>query len=124
MHGGGSVSFNYLAIIQGGIGPDVWDKELHISAVDFRDAASQAAVKAEELGDCQVVTLEQNDVPMDTTKWLIWSNEHKSWWAANELGYVKKRSEAGRYSYRKALNIVAGANGKRDYPDEAMVLDA
>jgi ribosomal protein L18E len=52
---------NYLALIQGGIGPDVWDREICISAVDFLDAAKQAVAKAEELGG-QVVSLEQNDV--------------------------------------------------------------
>ena len=60
------MNYNYLALIQGGIGPDVWDKELKISAADFRDAASQAAAKAEELGG-QVVELNQNDwnVPIE-----------------------------------------------------------
>jgi hypothetical protein len=55
------MNYNYLALIQGGIGPDVWDKELLISAVDFRDAANQAIAKAEELGGC-VVSLEQNEL--------------------------------------------------------------
>ena len=38
------------AIIQGGIGPDVWDREVSIDAVDFMDAAKQAQGKAEDLG--------------------------------------------------------------------------
>ena len=54
------IEYNYLALIQGGIGPDVWDKEMQISAVDFRDAANQATARAEELGG-QVVELNQND---------------------------------------------------------------
>lgn len=53
------MKFNYLALIQGGGGPDVWDKELPISAVDFRDASNQAITEAEELGG-HVVSLEQN----------------------------------------------------------------
>lgn len=53
---------NYLALIQGGLGPDVWDKELKIFAADFCDAAIQAAAKAEELGG-QVVELSRNDYP-------------------------------------------------------------
>lgn len=54
------IEYNYLALIQGGIGPDVWDKEMQISAVDFCDAANQATARAEELGG-QVVELNQND---------------------------------------------------------------
>lgn len=54
------MKYNYLALIQGGLGPDVWDRELKISAADFRDAASQATAQAEELGG-QVVELSQND---------------------------------------------------------------
>ena len=54
------MNYNYLALIQGGIGPDVWDKEMQISGVDFRDAANQATARAEELGG-QVVELNQND---------------------------------------------------------------
>lgn len=50
---------NYLALIQGGEGPDVWDKELKISAADFRDAANQAIGEAEELHG-HVMTLEQS----------------------------------------------------------------
>lgn len=52
------MSIRYLAIIQGGIGPDVWDREVKISAADFLDAANQANAKAEELGG-QVIILEQ-----------------------------------------------------------------
>lgn len=54
------MNYNYLALIQGGSGPDVWDKEMQISAVDFRDAVNQATARAEELGG-QVVELNQND---------------------------------------------------------------
>ena len=54
------MKFNYLALIQGGLGPNVWDRELQISAVDFRDASNQALAQAEELGG-QVVELSQND---------------------------------------------------------------
>lgn len=40
----------WLAVIYGGSGPDVWDREMILSAADFMDAAQQAATKAEELG--------------------------------------------------------------------------
>lgn len=49
---------NYLAIIQGGTGEDVWDRDIVVSAVDFRDASNQAIAKAEQLGGW-VVSLEQ-----------------------------------------------------------------
>lgn len=51
--------FNYLAVISGGIGPDVWDTELTISAVDFMDAANQAAAAAKEANG-NVINLEQS----------------------------------------------------------------
>lgn len=51
------MTYNYLAIIQGGLGPDVWDMELPLSAVDFMDATKQAIGYAEEHGG-HVVMLE------------------------------------------------------------------
>lgn len=50
----------FLAHIQGGIGPDVWDKECFIDGADFLDAAHLASAKAEELGG-QVTRLDQCD---------------------------------------------------------------
>jgi len=61
------MSFDYLALIVGGIGPDVWDKEESINAADFMDAAGQAQAKADEWGG-QVVMLEQNDMPASPWK--------------------------------------------------------
>ncbi len=51
---------NYNALLQGGLGPDVWDKELQISAVDIQDALNQAKGTADEMGG-HVVMVEQND---------------------------------------------------------------
>lgn len=56
------MTYNYTALIQGGEGPDVWDKDIEISAVDFLDAAKQAVGKAEELSG-HVVMVEQNAQP-------------------------------------------------------------
>lgn len=53
------MTYNYLALIQGGLGPDVWDEEFQISAVDFEDAAKQAVGRVQEIGG-QVVSLEQS----------------------------------------------------------------
>lgn len=57
---------NYLALLQGGLGPDVWDKEIEISAVDFMDAAKQAQGQAEYYNG-QVVSLEQSTCPSLST---------------------------------------------------------
>lgn len=58
------------------------------------------------------------------SKWLIWSNEHSAWWRANQHGYTYARSEAGRYTFEKACQIVANANyGLDGEPHEAMVRD-
>jgi hypothetical protein len=40
--------FTYVVSYGGGIGPDVWDKEMTISAVDINDAISQASSRMEE----------------------------------------------------------------------------
>ena len=53
------MNFDFLAFIIGGIGPDVWEKEVNINAADFMDAAEQAQAKADEWGG-QVIILEQN----------------------------------------------------------------
>lgn len=71
------MGYNYHILIQGGLGPDVWDRESKISAVDFRDACGQACAEAEELGG-QVVLVEQEDypTPRDTQRmdWLEKTN--------------------------------------------------
>lgn len=59
---------------------------------------------------------------MRETLYLIWSIEHKSWWAADERGYVNCRRSAGRYKFEQACRIVEGANiGLHNIPNEAMV---
>lgn len=58
-------------------------------------------------------------------KYLIWSLEHRGWWAPNSHGYTPVRSEAGRYDFDEALEIVTGANKylKGQLPNEAMCPD-
>lgn len=53
------MKYDYTALIAGGLGPDVWDEEMPISAVDFQDAANQAIAYAKERGG-DVVLLEQD----------------------------------------------------------------
>jgi hypothetical protein len=57
------MSYNFLAMAQGGEGEDVWDKQKVFSAADFKDAASQADCWARELNG-QVVEISQNDYPL------------------------------------------------------------
>lgn len=54
---------------------------------------------------------------MDTEPYLIWSNEHKCWGAADSKGYRTKLEDAGRYSREDALGICTGARGGRQYND-------
>jgi hypothetical protein len=57
--------------------------------------------------------------------YLIWSNEHRAWWAPNECGYVKIISKAGRYSEVRATQICENANSYQNIneePNEVMVL--
>lgn len=43
--------------------------------------------------------------------YLIWSNEHRRWWAPNECGYVPDVKSAGRYTREQALDICRNALG-------------
>ena len=49
--------------------------------------------------------------------YVIWSNEHKCWWAANERGYHRNLTYAGRYSREHALKICVRARGGRQFND-------
>ena len=42
--------------------------------------------------------------------YLIWSNEHNSWWMPNSSGYTQKAQYAGRYTLEEAIKICNGAN--------------
>jgi hypothetical protein len=42
--------------------------------------------------------------------YVIWSFEHKAWWAPNRYGYTRLLQEAGRYTKEQAEDIVADAN--------------
>ena len=43
-------------------------------------------------------------------KYLIWSNEHNSWWMPNSSGYTQRSEYAGRYTLEEAIKICNGAN--------------
>lgn len=72
-----SESFHYTAIIVGGIGPDVWEREFACSACDIVDAVGQAHAEAEEMGGW-VVDVGQSDYPgMTDCKRLDGIEKHK-----------------------------------------------
>jgi len=67
--------------------------------------------------------------------YLIWSNEHRSWWRPNRVGYTQHIEQAGRYSRDDAMEITDGATFQwskmipnelpvriEDLPDGARVL--
>lgn len=58
-------NFNYVISYGGGIGPDVWDKEMEISAVDINDAIAQACGYVEDSGGW-VFMVSQEDYPQST----------------------------------------------------------
>lgn len=40
---------------------------------------------------------------------LIWSVEHNAWWGPDQCGYVRRISQAGRYSNYEAVKICTRA---------------
>lgn len=52
---------------------------------------------------------------IDHNTYVIWSNEHRCWWAANERGYRSSLADAGRYSREHALRICRGARGGLEF---------
>lgn len=62
---------------------------------------------------------------MTTSDYVIWSNEHRCWWGANERGYTAHLESAGRYTRDAALGICIGARGGRRFnsiPSEVPIL--
>lgn len=57
--------------------------------------------------------------------WLIWSNEHKAWWKKGNHGYTSFLSEAARFTFTEACQVLNEANKYRWFcsnePHETMV---
>jgi hypothetical protein len=68
--------------------------------------------------------LSEVTMPKKTDQWLIWSMEHDAFWGAGRVGYTKIQSQAGRYGYEEAVDIVVNANygAPPNKPNEAMML--
>lgn len=57
--------FNYCVSYGGGVGPDVWDREIEVSAVDIADAISQVSGRVKE--ECGwIFMVSQEDYPQTT----------------------------------------------------------
>lgn len=46
---------------------------------------------------------------MNGDRYLIWSNEHRAWWARGGWGYSPGLTNAGRYSREEALRLCRDA---------------
>lgn len=53
-------------------------------------------------------------------KYLIWSFEHRGWWAPNKYGYKHTVAEAGRYSAEEAVEIIANDIMREEIPVREM----
>lgn len=54
-------------------------------------------------------------------EWLIWSNEHHAWWAADRCGYRKSPDDAGRYTFDDAMSICRVRSWTNGVPPETMI---
>jgi hypothetical protein len=56
------------------------------------------------------MTNNANDVSEGVEPWIVWSNEHRSFWAPNRRGYTGRIERAGRYTKAEAEAICNNAN--------------
>ena len=60
-------------------------------------------------------------------QYLIWSNEHRAWWAPERQGYTQSVDRAGRYSRAEAMDTAGAGRGgwsKGKNPGEIAILEA
>lgn len=63
-------------------------------------------------------------VKSNENEYLIWSVGHNAWWKGGEFGYTTDRTNAGIYTFDKAIEICKRANfalTNEEKPNEAMV---
>lgn len=53
--------------------------------------------------------------------WVIWSNEHRAWWAADRRGYRLLPWDAGRYTLEEAMSICKVRSFDAEFPPETML---
>jgi len=100
--------FNYVVSYGGGVGPDVWDSEMTISAVDISDAISQAIGQMEESGGW-VFMVSQEDYPMTTREKL----EEKLEQANARIKELEDVAKEGDYALRAARVSIAELTKER-----------
>lgn len=59
-------------------------------------------------------------MPNTIKQYVIWSNEHRMWWRANNHGYCTDIGQAGIYMHGDALDIVENATMHQDAHKEAL----
>ena len=52
-------SYNYLAVVAGGIGPDVWDKEIEVQASSIGEAVR--IIEDDLQSDAHIISIEQTE---------------------------------------------------------------
>lgn len=110
-------------------------KEKNVAAIilEKTDGGLLYILTLEKVGNLssRTWTIPSSDFVIEEEKseaWLIWSNEHVAWWAEARNGYTNVVEDAGRYTYKEALEIVRNANHHQNFngrtePNEAMILD-
>ena len=53
----------------------------------------------------------RDEMTRERDVYLVWSNEYRAWWSPFHAGYVKRVSDAGRYTRDEALAICRNALG-------------
>jgi hypothetical protein len=72
--------------------------------VVLRNAAGEETMTSTLTPEQQEAVANEDDMS-EARDYLIWSNEHSGWWGHNEIGYVRRLGDAGRYSRERAMEI-------------------
>lgn len=62
---------------------------------------------------------------IESSEYVVWSNEHRAWWGPDHRGYNTHLTFAGRYTRDQALRICVNARGGRRFnenPSEVPLL--
>lgn len=89
---------------------DVW-REMLLWYHKHKDDSDSPSVRLSLPAVC-IETAERiiNSNIFDGQMYLIWSNEHNSWWCPDHSGYTSIIVNAGRYTLSDAIAICNGAN--------------
>lgn len=104
-----SQSFTYHISYGGGVGPDVWDAEMTLTAVDIADAIAQANGRIEESGGW-IFMVSQEDYPMTTREKL----EERTRTLERELAEAKAELKRWKTLAGKNAGALAFVEVERD----------